>query len=112
MIYFTRRQACFSPFPHGTGSLSVTDEYVALEGGPPRFPRDSSCPAVLRYQCHSAGWCFVYRTLTLSRGAFQPTSTTLPATAGKPRTGPTTPESMPPGLGLSRFARRYSGNLG
>src|SRR5215208_4451090 len=67
-------------------------------------------PAVLRYQCHSAGWCFVYRTLTLSRGAFQPTSTTLPATAGKPRTGPTTPESMPPGLGLSRFARRYSGN--
>ena len=53
-----------------------------MEGGPPRFPRDSSCPAVLRYQCHSAGWCFVYRTLTLSRGAFQPTSTTLPATAG------------------------------
>ena len=25
----------FSPFPHGTGSLSVTNEYLALEGGPP-----------------------------------------------------------------------------
>ena len=25
----------FSPFPHGTGLLSVIDEYLALEGGPP-----------------------------------------------------------------------------
>ena len=39
---------CFSPFPHGTGSLSVDMEYLALEGGPPRFPPDFSCPAVLR----------------------------------------------------------------
>ena len=29
-------------------SLSVTREYLGLEGGPPDFPRDSSCPAVLR----------------------------------------------------------------
>src|SRR5437764_8442276 len=27
----------FSPFPHGTRSLSVTRESLALEGGPPRF---------------------------------------------------------------------------
>jgi hypothetical protein len=40
---------CFSPFPHGTGSLSVAKEYLALRDGPRRFPRDSSCPAVLRY---------------------------------------------------------------
>ena len=46
-IYFTRHQACFSPFPHGTSSLSVTEECLALEGGPPCFPQDSSCPAVL-----------------------------------------------------------------
>src|ERR1700754_4817465 len=26
-----------SPFPHGTSPLSVTREYLALEGGPPRF---------------------------------------------------------------------------
>ena len=46
-VYFTRHQACFSPFPHGTSSLSVTEEYLALEGGPPGFPRDFSCPVVL-----------------------------------------------------------------
>ena len=41
-------QGCFSPFPHGTGSLSVAGEYLALRDGPRRFPRDFSCPAVLR----------------------------------------------------------------
>src|SRR5687768_2693005 len=38
---------CFSPFPHGTGSLSVTREYLGLEGGPPMFGQDSTCPALL-----------------------------------------------------------------
>src|SRR5262245_61895022 len=37
----------FSPFPHGTGSLSVASECLALEDGPPSFPRDCTCPAVL-----------------------------------------------------------------
>ena len=37
----------FSPFPHGTRSLSVVGEYLALPDGPGRFPRDFSCPAVL-----------------------------------------------------------------
>ena len=46
-VYFTRHLACFSPFPHGTGSLSVTREYLALEGGPPSFPQDYTCPTVL-----------------------------------------------------------------
>jgi hypothetical protein len=41
-------QGCFSPFPHGTGSLSVANEYLALPDGPGGFPRDSTCPAVLR----------------------------------------------------------------
>ena len=40
---------CFSPFPHGTCSLSVIEEYLALEDGPPRFPPDFTCPAVLGY---------------------------------------------------------------
>ena len=39
---------CFSPFPHGTGSLSVSREYSALPDGPGRFTRDSTCPALLR----------------------------------------------------------------
>jgi hypothetical protein len=38
---------CFSPFPHGTGSLSVAEEYLGLEGGPPMFRQDCTCPALL-----------------------------------------------------------------
>ena len=38
---------CFSPFPHGTGALSVTEEYLGLEGGPPTFGQDFSGPALL-----------------------------------------------------------------
>ena len=38
----------FSPFPHGTCSLSVTVEYLAFRDGPRSFRPDSSCPAVLR----------------------------------------------------------------
>ncbi len=38
----------FSPFPRGTCALSVIDTYLALEGGPPDFPQDFSCPVVLR----------------------------------------------------------------
>src|SRR5256886_7808148 len=41
-------QGFFSPFPHGTGSLSVTREYLALRDGPRRFSRDFTCPAILR----------------------------------------------------------------
>ena len=40
---------CFSPFPHGTGSLSVTEEYLGLEGGPPTFRQDFTCPALLKH---------------------------------------------------------------
>ena len=45
---------CFSPFPHGTGSLSVAWEYLGLEGGPPMFERDCSCPALLKD--HATGY--------------------------------------------------------
>ena len=38
----------FSPFPHGTGSLSVSREYLALRDGPRQFTQDVSCPALLR----------------------------------------------------------------
>ena len=34
-------------FPSQYFTLSVTREYLGLEGGPPDFPRDFSCPAVL-----------------------------------------------------------------
>ncbi len=38
---------CFSPFPHGTGSLSVNKEYLASEDGPPMFRQDFTCPVLL-----------------------------------------------------------------
>ena len=39
---------CFSPFPHGTNSLSVSREYLALPDGPGRFTQNYSCSALLR----------------------------------------------------------------
>ena len=103
----------FSPFPHGTGSLSVAREYLALEGGPSGFPRGFTCPVVLgnagqRDQCD-----FVYRAFTFCGSSFQslrlsPDLITLrgsPTSAPQPRTG-----LRQSGLGYSLFARRYSGN--
>ena len=39
---------CFSPFPHGTRTLSVSREYLALPDGPGGFTQGFSCPALLR----------------------------------------------------------------
>ena len=36
-------------FPSRYSALSVTDSYLALEDGPPRFKRDFTCPALLGY---------------------------------------------------------------
>ena len=38
----------FSPFPHGTSSLSVSQEYLALADGPAWFIQGFTCPALLR----------------------------------------------------------------
>ena len=57
-------------FPSQYYALSVTKEYLALEGGPSDFPQGFSCPAVL--------WilplpiAFMYEALTLSGRASQP----------------------------------------
>ena len=45
---------CFSPFPHGTGSLSVSKEYLAFGGGPPIFEQDFTCPALLNTSNHAS----------------------------------------------------------
>src|SRR6201996_2644274 len=61
---------CFSPFPHGTGSLSVRNEYLALRDGPRGFKQGFSCPALLRYLLRV--WIdFAYAPVTLYRAAFQ-----------------------------------------
>jgi hypothetical protein len=41
-------------FPSRYSSLSVTDSYLALEDGPPRFNRDSTCPGLLGYPHNNA----------------------------------------------------------
>src|SRR6516164_4592620 len=58
---------CFSPFPHGTGALSVTEEYLGLEGGPPIFRQDGSCPALLEDPCRG----FPYGAVTRYGPPFQ-----------------------------------------
>ncbi len=47
-VSFTPLAGSFSPFPHGTRSLSVSQECLALPDGPGRFAQDYSCPALLR----------------------------------------------------------------
>ena len=59
---------CFSPFPHGTCSLSVVEEYLGLEGGPPNFRQDFTCPALLEDQINF----YPYGAITHSGAAFQP----------------------------------------
>src|SRR3954466_9906383 len=77
----------FSPFPHGTGSLSVSQEYLALEDGPPMFRQGFTCLALLTF--HRA--CpFAYRAITVYGRPFQ-TARLKHAQL----------------LGYSAFARRY-----
>ena len=66
-------QGFFSPFPHGTGSLSVAGEYLALRDGPRGFPRGFTCPAVLGRELGRQG-VFAYRAITFFGRAFQLTS--------------------------------------
>ena len=58
----------FSPFPHGTGSLSVGQEYLALEDGPPMFRQGFSCPALLIFHRYGP---FAYRAVTFYGRSFQ-----------------------------------------
>ena len=69
----------FSPFPHGTGSLSVGQEYLALEDGPPIFRQGFSCPALLIVHRIRA---FAYRAITVYGRPFQDRSTNTHATFG------------------------------
>nr|AOE06240.1 hypothetical protein [uncultured bacterium] len=60
----------FSPFPHGTGSLSVSQEYLALPDGPGKFMQGFTCPALLRILL-SITWNYLYGTITLYGSTFQ-----------------------------------------
>jgi hypothetical protein len=69
----------FSPFPHGTGSLSVGQEYLALEDGPPIFRQGFSCPALLIFHRSRT---FAYRAFTVYGRPFQDRSTSTSPTFG------------------------------
>ena len=97
---------CFSPFPHGTCSLSVSGEYLALADGPAGFTRGSTCPALLRMPlcfgrlrvrgCHPLWRAFPgasARRSSCSVAVLQPR-----------------PGRNPGGLGSSPVARHYWGN--
>jgi hypothetical protein len=49
-----RYSRCFSPFPHGTRPLSVSQEYLALADGAAGFRGDSSGPPLLRILTQAA----------------------------------------------------------
>ena len=71
-------------------SLSVMYEYLGLEGGPPMFRQDYTCPALLE----SSSVAFAYGAVTRYGHPFQ----------GVPLTNEEA-------LAWSRFARHYYGNL-
>ena len=98
---------CFSPFPHGTGSLSVSREYLALPDGPGRFTQNSSCSALLRILL-----CFDnirIPQLSLLYGLYFPESSSLMSSCNGVVLQPHTCRNMD-GLGCSPFARHYWGN--
>ena len=92
--------------PHGTGSLSVSREYLALPDGPGRFTQNSSCSALLRIllcfdnirirNCHAL-WSFF------------PESSSPMSSCNDVVLQPRSCRNMN-GLGYSPFARHYWGN--
>ena len=60
----------FSPFPHGTSTLSVSQEYLALADGPARFTQGFTCPALLRILLEIIR-TYVYGPITLYGETFQ-----------------------------------------
>ena len=96
----------FSPFPHGTGSLSVSQEYLALTDGPARFTQGFTCPALLRIPL-SITLTYPYGAITPYGSPFQmiPVRRALNIAVLQPRYCRNNI-----GLGSSTFARHYSQN--
>ena len=98
----------FSPFPHGTSSLSVIEEYLALDDGPPRFTQNFKCSVLLR-NVLTLIVRFVYRGFTFYARAFQLSSTTNADTLYVRPTTMQKPKLLH--FGLFPFRLHYSGNL-
>ena len=95
---------CFSPFPHGTGPLSVSRECLALADGAAGFRQDSSGPALLRIPPRSS---------TLSHTGLSPSAVELSRSV--PLASQSHLRVLQPrgcrnnhGLGYAAFAHHYS----
>ena len=94
-------QGYFSPFPHGTCSLSVANEYLALRHGRRRFMQSFTCSALLR---NILGFFqFLVTGLSPSLELFPLASPNVQNT----RSESYNPGSKAPGLGCSAFVRHY-----
>ena len=78
----------FSPFPHGTGSLSVSQEYLALPDGAGGFRQSFTCSALLRIllsiilfclrDYHSLWFNFPENSTHNIKSYYSPTTPTMP----------------------------------
>ena len=93
-------QGCFSPVPHGTRSLSVTRESLALEGGPPSFTPGLSYRALLRNSTSMN----TSASLTGLSPSLAPRSKGLQLPSSTDPVGPTTP--VPQGDGFRLYPVR------
>jgi hypothetical protein len=94
-VLFHSAPAVLFTFPSRYCALSVAREYLALGGGPPGFPRGSSCPAVLGVLNQSL-MRFAYGALTRSGRPSHAVRLhirflTLPEVCSPPILGPSTP---------------------
>ena len=100
-------QGFFSPFPHGTCSLSVIDVYLALGGGPPGFKRSFTCSVLLGIPLGGLG---------ISRTGLSPSlghlSRCLALCFNAFHIAVPQPQRRGTGLGFSPFVRHYLGNHG
>ena len=106
---FTPLPGYFSPFPHGTRSLSVRQEYSGLPNGLGGFARGSTGPVLLGRRDRQTMRVQVRGPHPLRPG-IQPGSpdTWFSATAGRPvgagARDPATPRAQPPtGITRARF---------
>jgi hypothetical protein len=116
-IYFTPLAGVLFTVPSRYWFTIGRWRYLALGGGPPRFPPDFSCPAVLTIHDHSPRCSLVYGALTRSGRPFQWRSTlhtqvsegsTAPSiTLVQPSSGSASQLVRRMSLGSSPFARRY-----
>jgi hypothetical protein len=116
-IYFTPLNGVLFTVPSRYWFTIGRRRYLALGGGPPRFPPDSACPAVLTQHRHRVQTTVAYGDLTLFVHPFQRcsadhlTCSELPAGCStlpvQPRSRIGGSLSHETGLGSSPFARRY-----